>query len=451
MFQETRTFQVQSTQITPVTSWRSVYTRWLHMQPVRRSYLQWWFLLFTSENPTCTSWVQVSHNISSHNQLVIQAPTVTEKKPVPESKIDTCTDVNIMPVSVYKLVLCNPDFKKFAPSRFEIGTYTTDTMKLAGSCTFYLVHPDTKCLQEVTVYVASNNGSVLLSCVTMLALGLIQPHTRLDYLPSRASLIASSADHPKRNKCQLNIHVSKRESTVCNWPSTIPKLITSREQVLQAYPDVFDGIGCFPGQPYHIHVEPSVTLKQTSCWPVSVHLKVPFKQEIDKMLQAGILKPVHQATPWINSFVLVEGKDKLGKFKIRICLDPTNLNKAIVHKHITLKHQPILHICLQIIKQLSYRWRKRLQVLLFSLIITLGSKTTLQTDASIKGHGTCPLQDAKTSVFCKQGSHRCPEKLCCNWIGICCSGLGNGEIPPFSIHESFLAWNRSETAWSHIT
>ena len=63
-----------------------------------------------------------------------------------------------------------------------------------------------------------------------------------------------------------------------------------------------------------------------------VHHKEPYKQEIDKMLLAGILKSVHQATPWINSFVLVEGKDKLGKLKLRICLDPTNLNKAIVHE-----------------------------------------------------------------------------------------------------------------------
>ena len=50
------------------------------------------------------------------------------------------------------------------------------------------------------------------------------------------------------------------------------------------------------------------------------------------MLSADILKPVHQATPWINSFVLVEGKDKLGKFKLRICLDTTNLNTAIVQE-----------------------------------------------------------------------------------------------------------------------
>ena len=113
------------------------------------------------------------------------------------------------------------------------------------------------------------------------------------------------------------------------------------------YPEVFDGIGCFPGPPYHIHVDPSITPKQTHCQPVPVHLKEPFKQEIDKMLQAGILKPVHPAKPWINSFVLVKGKDKLGKLKLRICLDLTNLNKAKCMSHITSKHQKILHISLQ--------------------------------------------------------------------------------------------------------
>ena len=48
------------------------------------------------------------------------------------------------------------------------------------------------------------------------------------------------------------------------------------------------------------------------------------------MLQVGVLKPVQEAAPWINSFVLVEGKDKLDNLKLRICLDPTNLNKAIM-------------------------------------------------------------------------------------------------------------------------
>ena len=43
------------------------------------------------------------------------------------------------------------------------------------------------------------------------------------------------------------------------------------------------------------------------------------------------MRSVNQSIPWINSFVLVEEKDKLRNIKLRICLDPTNLNKAIVH------------------------------------------------------------------------------------------------------------------------
>ena len=50
------------------------------------------------------------------------------------------------------------------------------------------------------------------------------------------------------------------------------------------------------------------------------------------MLRAGILKSLHEATLWISSFVLVESSDKLGKLKLHICLDPTNLNKAIIRE-----------------------------------------------------------------------------------------------------------------------
>ena len=165
------------------------------------------------------------------------------------ARLDTYADVNIIPASVYKLVFQDPDCKKLAPSKPEIGLYATDTVKLVGFCMFYLVHPDTKCLQEVTVYVGSNNGSVLLPCAATLALVLIQPHTRLDYLLPRVSLITSSAGHPKRDQVQNTLHLSKKESEVSNHKGMVSKLITSKDQILAYYSDVFDGNGCFPGSP----------------------------------------------------------------------------------------------------------------------------------------------------------------------------------------------------------
>ena len=71
----------------------------------------------------------------------------------------------------------------------------------------------------------------------------------------------------------------------------------SKEQILQRNPDAPDGIGCFPGPPYHIQLDPNVAPKQAPCWPITVHLKEAFKQEIDKMLKAGVLKPIHEVTP----------------------------------------------------------------------------------------------------------------------------------------------------------
>ena len=188
---------------------------------------------------------------------------------------------------------------------------------------------------------AMNDGSVLLSCKTMLQLGLIQPRARLDYLPPRASLITSSADHCKKMKEVLHIQ-KKQVATQKNMQEKPiqapavrekgPKLIISKEIIMREYPDVFQGIGKFPGPDYHIQLDSSVPPKQTPCQPVPIHLKAQFQQEINKMLQAGVLVPVHKATPWINSFVLVESKYKLGNLKLRICLDLTNLNKAIVRE-----------------------------------------------------------------------------------------------------------------------
>ena len=69
------------------------------------------------------------------------------------------------------------------------------------------------------------------------------------------------------------------------------QLVTRQEHIMAQFPDVFQGVGKFPGEPYKIRLDPQVTPKQTLCRPVTVHLKHAFKAEIDKMLEAGVLKP----------------------------------------------------------------------------------------------------------------------------------------------------------------
>ena len=136
-----------------------------------------------------------------------------------------------------------------------------------------------------------------------------------------------------RNRWCLPKRTSKKKPP--QTPAVIkqsPKLITNKEMILQEYPDVFQGVGKFLGVDYHIQIDSSVPPNQTPCQPVPIHLKEMFQHELNKILQTGLLVPVHKATPWINSFSLVEAKDKFGNLRLCIYLDLTNLNKAITRE-----------------------------------------------------------------------------------------------------------------------
>ena len=74
--------------------------------------------------------------------------------------LETCTDVNIIPASVYRLVFKDPYLKNLAPYSLEIETFTTHTVNIVGSLIYHLVNPDTKKLHEVTFFIAGNDGGV---------------------------------------------------------------------------------------------------------------------------------------------------------------------------------------------------------------------------------------------------------------------------------------------------
>ena len=58
-----------------------------------------------------------------------------------------------------------------------------------------------------------------------------------------------------------------------------------------------------------------------------------LKKTVDYMEDIEVIKKVDQPTDWVNSLVIAE-KSKTGK--LRICLDPRDLNKAIKREHFQL-------------------------------------------------------------------------------------------------------------------
>ena len=114
-----------------------------------------------------------------------------------QARIDTCTEVNIMLVSIYKYLFKDPHCAKITPSNLQLGTYTNKKVNILVSCNLYIIHPDTRCIADVTFFVASSEGCILISCTTCLALGMIKSHEKLDHPHPKVNIISSSVDKIK--------------------------------------------------------------------------------------------------------------------------------------------------------------------------------------------------------------------------------------------------------------
>ena len=61
---------------------------------------------------------------------------------------------------------------------------------------------------------------------------------------------------------------------------------------------------------------------------VPFSIKEELKTTLNKMVQKGIIAPISVPTDWVSSLVIVKKPTKL-----RICIDPKNLNEAIKRPH----------------------------------------------------------------------------------------------------------------------
>lgn len=98
------------------------------------------------------------------------------------------------------------------------------------------------------------------------------------------------------------------------------------------YSDIFKGIGTFPGE-CSFRIDPNVA--PVVCPPrrIPFALKERLKTELDHMERDEIICKVTEPTKWVNALVVCE---KPKTHKLRVCLDPRPLNKAIMRPHYPL-------------------------------------------------------------------------------------------------------------------
>jgi len=105
----------------------------------------------------------------------------------------------------------------------------------------------------------------------------------------------------------------------------------SSHSVLEDYNDVFQGLGCLPIK-CHIHINHEVQPIFDAPRKIPFALYEQLRKELDNMCHLKVIEKIVSPTSWVSSIVIVKKKNN----KLRVCLDPRNLNRAISRSHYPL-------------------------------------------------------------------------------------------------------------------
>lgn len=250
-----------------------------------------------------------AHDQATQAFISITASTLQGQQQQLRCKIDTGSEGNVMPLDTYKRLTRSASNRPtgLTPSATRIMAYGGTSLANHGTCKLTLSHGSET--TTASFYVTSAKGPVLLGLPTCRALRLISLNFDIKLNEAASSVAASS--------WSTNIRPDRPKGDA-----------QAREQILCEFADVFEGIGCFEGT-CRITVDPTVQPVVHPPRRIPVSLREKLKAELDSLAHQGILSPVTHPTDWVNSCVCVTKSNG----KIRLCLDPRDLNKAIKRPH----------------------------------------------------------------------------------------------------------------------
>ena len=194
-------------------------------------------------------------------------------------KIDTGSQCNIITDIVFKKVKAPDSVLRKSTSR--LTSYTGNRLEVLGKTTL-------NCMgRELEFYVTDSRQISLLGFKASQDLGLIE--------------VVLSVDTNE-------LHKLTRE-----------------------HPKVFSGLGCLE-KTYKIQIDSTVTPVVNPPRKIPAALRKRVKKALNDMENDGVIRKVDEPTDWVNSMVIVDKPNK----KLRICLDPRNLNTAIKREHFQL-------------------------------------------------------------------------------------------------------------------
>lgn len=207
-----------------------------------------------------------------------------EKKHI-KCRIDSGADVSVMPIKVFKKLETSLQLK---PCNKSLEAFQGSKVTPVGMVNLHCRYKDYECYENFMVV---DCNSMLLGLPASVSLNLIK-----------------------------RVHSVKVQDE------------SGKEKFINDNIDVFQGHGRFPKK----CSIPTVPHEQI-CHPaprIPYSLHEPLRLELDRLVKRGAIIKVEEieSTACINRVVIVEKPNK----KIRLCLDPSDLNKSIVRKPKTL-------------------------------------------------------------------------------------------------------------------
>ncbi len=218
-------------------------------------------------------------------------------------QVDTGATCNLIPKS-----LLPPD-TRLLPTTQVLRTYDKSIVKPVGKCQVKMINPKDGSKYKVDFVVLKEAAAmpILGSCAAQsMNLITVQHENILKMVADPSSSVPSMRSSP---------HL-----TVLNVDS-----------VKEEFSEVFSGTGLFEGS-YTIKLDPTAVPVVHPPRRVPLTLKPKLKEELQRLEDLQIITPVTEPTPWVSSLVIVEKANKL-----RVCIDPKDLNGAIKRSHYPLR------------------------------------------------------------------------------------------------------------------
>ncbi|GFT02203.1 transposon Ty3-I Gag-Pol polyprotein [Trichonephila clavipes] len=220
-------------------------------------------------------------------------------------KLDTGTEVNILPLYILSTFKVNP---KLSKTNISLTTYGNFNLKRNSSL---IINCSTDKLKNVPLpfYVVNVKSKPILGLRGCKELKLIE---RIDAI-----------------ECSI-----------------------SKNELIKQFKDVFTGVGEFPNEPYHITLKGNAVPVIHPPRRVPLTLQPKLKCTLDRLEKEGTVSKVNKPTDWVQSLVIVEKRNG----NLRLCLDPRDLNKS--------DHKPLMAIVKKPMHKISSKMQRMILKLL---------------------------------------------------------------------------------------